>query len=104
MSDAPDAFRDEIRKLLNEFNGDDRDYWTEDELRHMFKRKWAPRDANLFVAAPRLLTACLARLAQQEAALRSIANNSCCTPCQEAALVARQALAGAAARPGAEEP
>jgi hypothetical protein len=35
------------------------------------------------------------RIAMLEAALRSIASNTCCSPCQEAALVAQAALAGA---------
>lgn len=34
------------------------------------------------------------RIAELEAALRSIASNTCCDKCQEAALVARAALAG----------
>jgi hypothetical protein len=34
------------------------------------------------------------RIEQLEAALRSIAANTCCDKCQEAALVARAALAG----------
>jgi len=34
------------------------------------------------------------RLAELEAALSSIANNTCCDRCQEAALVARAALKG----------
>lgn len=38
------------------------------------------------------LTALRARLTQLEAALQSIANSSCCGPCQEAKLVARAAL------------
>ena len=33
-----------------------------------------------------------ARIAELEAALRSIASNTCCDKCQEAALVARAAL------------
>ena len=37
--------------------------------------------------------ALVARIAQLEAALRSIAANGCCDRCQEAALVARAALA-----------
>ena len=34
------------------------------------------------------------RIAELEAALRSIASNTCCDKCQEAALVARAALGG----------
>jgi len=34
------------------------------------------------------------RIKQLEAALRSIADNSCCDTCREAALVARKALEG----------
>ena len=34
------------------------------------------------------------RIAELEAALRSIASNTCCDKCQEAALVARAALEG----------
>jgi len=34
------------------------------------------------------------KIAELEAALTSIANNSCCDKCQEAALIARQALKG----------
>lgn len=35
---------------------------------------------------------CLLRMCKFEAALRSIAGNTCCDRCQEAALVAKQAL------------
>lgn len=76
-------------------------------------------DAEAIAALPRLLAACLARLAQQEAALRAIlAEPQGCPMCDAGVLrndkkehwddcpypKARAALAGAAARPGAEEP
>ena len=41
-----------------------------------------------------LLEAQAARIAELEAALSSIARNTCCDRCQEAALAARAALAG----------
>lgn len=56
--------------------------------RHLEITKDRIADANLIAAAPKMLEA-----------LRSIANNTCCGSCQEAALVARAVIAEAEGHP-----
>jgi hypothetical protein len=56
-------------------------------------------DAELYVAAPAALTLAanlMERVVELEVALKSIAANTCCDGCREAALVAQAALKGAA--------
>ena len=52
------------------------------------------RPALPYGLTPDQATALQARVAELEGALRSIAGNTCCDKCQEAALVARAALEG----------
>lgn len=49
-------------------------------------------ERNLMIAAAVRIETQAARIAELEAALLSIARNTCCDKCQEAALVARAAL------------
>ena len=61
--------------------------------RHRGEPQYDQSDADAFYLGQENRTL-KTRIAALEQALRSIANNSCCTPCQEAALVARAALKG----------
>jgi hypothetical protein len=56
-------------------------------------RDWPYQGETMAVEAADRIEALTAELAKAVEGLRSIAANTCCTPCQEAALVARTTLA-----------